>query len=100
MFCEHKDEAIKDAMMNSCCSFPVAQAQSTFDFLTAIADGNILTHATETRNWIHQNPLYKNDSILSPELQDELIDWYLVKQRELDPVDAEYVILRTKCTDV
>ena len=49
MFCEHKDEAIKDAMMNSCCSFPVAQAQSTFDFLTAVADGDILTHAEETR---------------------------------------------------
>lgn len=98
MFCEHRDDTIKADMMTSCCSFPLAQAKSTFDFLTDIADGNILTHAEETRNWIMQHPDYTHDSILTPGLQDDLIDWYLKKQIEVDPKDSEYVIIRKKCT--
>ena len=65
MYIDHVSEKIKQIAIQSCCSFPTCQAFSTFRFLTAIADGTILTIATDIRNWVKKNPLYNHDSVLS-----------------------------------
>lgn len=67
LFFEHADFKIKKALMTSCCSFPVSQGKATFEFLTDLAKGKILTHAEQLRRFILANPKYKNDSIISDE---------------------------------
>lgn len=84
MFFEHSDEKIKDALMSSCCSYPVAQGFSTFKFLTDMSKGKIKTQAQEMREFVMKNKLYNGDSMVSDELSDELIEYCLKMQYSID----------------
>ena len=84
MFNEHSDEKIKTDQKNRGCIINTNQTEYTFQFLTDIASGKIKTTAREIRDWIENNELYQNDSILEEEQQDQLIEHMIKMQEDTD----------------